>query len=83
MNAVESNQCESPQPQSQAPASDIIGYEECAQLLNIAVGTLYSWVSTRRIEFYRIGPRCIKFNRSKVLAWLEQQNVSIADRGQR
>lgn len=79
MDTNQFGQHEAREAQNQPPASDVIGYEEAAQLLNIAVGTLYAWTSQRRIEFYRIGPRCVKFSRSKLLAWLERQTVTIAD----
>lgn len=55
-----------------APCDEpLVGYEPAAAYLGVAVGTLYSWVSTKRIKFYRIGPRCIRFKISDLKSWLD------------
>lgn len=61
--------------QSTISAEPLVGYTEAAGHLGIAVGTLYSWVSTRRICFYRIGPRCIRFKISELQTWLADRAV--------
>jgi excisionase family DNA binding protein len=62
-----------PNPQSAEP---FVGYRDAAAYLGVAVGTLYSWVSARRIRFYRIGPRCIRFRISELRDWLDARVVA-------
>ncbi len=49
----------------------LVGYDTAAAYLGVAVGTLYCWVSTKRVKFYRIGPRCIRFKLSDLKVWLD------------
>lgn len=65
----------------QPPDNDVIGYAEAAKVLNVALGTLYAWTSQRKIEHFRIGRRCVKFSRAKLLAFLAVRNVPIDDGG--
>lgn len=48
---------------------------EVAELTGFAEGTIRHFVSQRRIPFIRISPRCIRFRRSDIDAWLQQQLV--------
>ena len=45
--------------------------EVCA-LLNVKVSTIYSWVSTERIPYVRLG-RLIRFDFKDVMAWVGKQ----------
>ncbi len=52
----------------------IMGLEECASYLNISRNTIYHWVSTNRIPFYRLGKKLL-FRVSEVNEWaLQHQN---------
>jgi excisionase family DNA binding protein len=44
---------------------------EVARLTGFAEGTIRHFVSQRRIPFIRISPRCVRFRRSDIEAWLE------------
>ena len=45
---------------------------EVGALLNVKVSTVYSWVSTERIPFVRLG-RLIRVDFKDVMAWVEKQ----------
>ena len=62
-----------------AGAGDIVGYEEAAKILGVAAGTLYAWVSQRRIPHFRVGPRCVRFSRRTLLAFLQARAVGFVD----
>ena len=57
-------------PQPQPDRNPLIDYTTAAQMLGIAVGTLYAWVHHRRIPFVRLGKRCVRFDRNALTAWL-------------
>ena len=52
---------------------------EVANLTGFAEGTIRHFVSQRRIPFIRISPRCVRFRRSDIEAWLEGLLVLSAD----
>lgn len=58
---------------------DILSYAETAQLLRVSGRTLERWVRERRIpyvQYPRRGAKSgIRFVRSQVVKWLEQQTV--------
>jgi excisionase family DNA binding protein len=54
-------------------------YSELSELYNIPIGTLHSWVHTRRIPHVRLGPRMVRFDRSAVEAFLRDRVVDPAD----
>lgn len=56
-------------------SSDIIGYSEAAAELHVAVGTVYAWVSQKRIPHYRISSRCVRFSRATLRQWLASRAV--------
>ena len=58
--------------------NDIIGYAEAAEVLGVKIGTLYAWTCQRRVPFYRISGRCVRFSRAELLRWLESRAVGVA-----
>jgi excisionase family DNA binding protein len=42
---------------------------EAAAFLNISCGTLYHWVSQRRVPCIRFGSRCLRFDPEKTNQW--------------
>lgn len=46
-------------------------YKECSYQTGIAIGTLYSLVSQKRIPHNRIGKRHVVFPVSKVKDWID------------
>jgi excisionase family DNA binding protein len=45
---------------------------EVAAVTGLAVGTLYHFVSQRRIPVVRISRRCIRFRLSEILKWWDE-----------
>jgi excisionase family DNA binding protein len=42
---------------------------EAASFLNISPGTLFHWVSQKRIPCIRFGPRCLRFDQAQTKEW--------------
>lgn len=57
-------------------APDVIGYRAAAVLLGVPVGTVYAWVSQRRVPFLRLSKRLVRFRRSELLAFLDAHRVA-------
>jgi excisionase family DNA binding protein len=53
----------------------LLGYAEASQLLGIKLGTLYSMVHERRIPFYRLSGRMVRFRRADLERWLAERAV--------
>jgi excisionase family DNA binding protein len=50
-------------------------FEELANLLKLPEQTLYDWLKTRRIPYYRIGWRTIRFRASEIEAFLNRSLI--------
>ena len=50
----------------------LLTIEQVAELTGLAVGSLYHFVSERRIPVVRLSRRCIRFRLSDLLDWFEQ-----------
>ena len=50
--------------------TQLVDYAAMAKELGIAKGTLYSWVSLKRIPHIRFGPRCVRFDPVVVRRWV-------------
>ena len=53
-----------------------IGYRDAAEFLGMKEGTLYSWVSKKRIPHHRIGNRCVRFSLAELADWMESKRVA-------
>jgi excisionase family DNA binding protein len=53
-----------------------LNYEEAAELLRWKKGTLYSYVSARKIPHYRISGKRVCFKRGELLDWIEARRVA-------
>jgi excisionase family DNA binding protein len=64
---------------NQIEEEQVLGYVETARLLRVSERTLERWVRERRIPFVQFpkrGARAgVRFVRTHVLKWLEQQTV--------
>jgi excisionase family DNA binding protein len=49
----------------------LLTIDEVASLTNLSVGTLYHFVSQRRIPVVRLSKRCIRFRYSDLVEWIE------------
>jgi excisionase family DNA binding protein len=58
---------------------ELLTIQEVAELTGFSVGTLYHWISERRIPVVRISARCVRFRRSDIDSWLEQLLVPAMD----
>jgi excisionase family DNA binding protein len=50
----------------------LLDVDEAASLLNAKAGTLYSWVSKRKIPFRKVGS-LVRFDRAELMAWTIEQ----------
>jgi excisionase family DNA binding protein len=48
----------------------LLTIQEVAELTGFSVGTLYHFISQRRIPFVRISSRCVRFERSALDSWI-------------
>ena len=56
--------------------TELLTYEEAAQLLSIKRATLYSLVHHRRIPHVRLGPRFVRFSRAELEQWVAVHRVA-------
>ncbi len=54
---------------------DLLTYEEAADLLGVKRGTLYAWVSEKRIPHVRLSARCVRFEKPALLEWVAKRRV--------
>jgi excisionase family DNA binding protein len=55
--------------------SSLLDVRGAAALLGISAGTLYHWLSERRVPVVRLGLRCVRFRRSDLEAWISEKSV--------
>lgn len=48
----------------------LLDINEVSALTGVSVGTLYHWVSQKRVPFVRLSARCLRFRRSDLDAWI-------------
>lgn len=53
----------------------LLTIKQVALITGLAVGTLYHFVSQRRIPIVRISARCVRFRRSDIDAWLAERVI--------
>ena len=61
--------------ENQITQTKLLNVKEAAGFLNIAVPTLYNWVSQGRIPVIKISGRCIRFRLSDLHAFLDQKTA--------
>jgi len=54
---------------------ELLDYNEAAELLGVRRGTLYAWVSLRRVPHIRFSARCVRFDKAELQVWVEGQRV--------
>jgi excisionase family DNA binding protein len=55
----------------------LLTIREVSALTNLSVGTLYHFVSAKRITVVRLSKRCIRFRYSDLLTWIETHTEGI------
>ena len=58
---------------------NLLTYTEAAEFLGIKLTTLYAMVSRRRIPHVRLGGRLVRFDRAKLVSWIEAHRVPSAE----
>ena len=54
----------------------LLDINEAAALLQVKVGTLYSWVSKGTVPFRKVGS-LVRFHRGELMAWTVEQTRSV------
>jgi excisionase family DNA binding protein len=49
----------------------LLSVNEVAELTGLAVGTIYHFVSERRIPVVRLSSRCIRFRYADLMEWID------------
>ncbi len=57
----------------------LLNIDDVAKLTGLSVGTLYHWVSQRRIPFVRLSARRIMFRASDLEKWITEKVVPAWD----
>ena len=55
---------------------ELLDYERAAELLGVRRGTLYAWVSQKRIPHLRFSTRCVRFDRRELEEWAKKKRVA-------
>jgi excisionase family DNA binding protein len=55
------------------PPRLLLNVREVAELTGFSAGTLFHWVSQRRIPYVRLSPRCIRFRLCDLENWLTER----------
>lgn len=55
-----------------------IGTEEIAEYMDLSVNTIYSWVYSRKIPFFKMG-RLVKFDLKEIDNWMIDMKVGARD----
>jgi excisionase family DNA binding protein len=53
----------------------LLDIKAVAALTGFSVGTLYHWVSQRRIPVVRISARCVRFRQSDIEEWIAEKLI--------
>ena len=54
----------------------LIGVKELAEYLDVKENTIYGWVYTKQIPYYKLG-RLVKFDVEEIDRWLEKKKQKI------
>ena len=55
-----------------------IGTEEMAEYMDLSINTIYSWVYSRKIPFFKMG-RLVKFDLKEIDNWMTNMRVGARD----
>jgi excisionase family DNA binding protein len=51
----------------------LLNIEEVSHLTGLSVGTLYHWISEKKIPVVRFSSRCVRFRRSDIETWIDER----------
>jgi excisionase family DNA binding protein len=63
------------------PGKLLLTIDELAEMTGLSIGTLYHWVSQRRIPVVRFSSRCVRFSRTAIEAWIATHNGQSSSKG--
>lgn len=63
-------------------ASALVNYKEAARFLGVPLGTLYAWVSQRKITHVRLGPRLVRFSVHELQKMIQAQTCQAVESSQ-
>ena len=70
---------DAPAPSNHPTGGDrLLTIKEVSELTGLAVGTLYHFVSQKRIPVVRLSNRCIRFRLSSLQRWFEELSQETA-----
>lgn len=52
--------------------------DELSEYLGVEKSTVYTWVHTRQIPYYKIG-RLVKFKVDEIQVWVEERKVNVIE----
>ncbi len=55
----------------------LLSYQEAADVLSIAKGTLAWLVHKKQIPHLRLGPRTVRFQTRELASWLESKRIDV------
>ena len=53
----------------------LLTIQDVARITGLSVGTLYHWVSQKRIPVVRLSSRCVRFRYTDIEQWLAEKVV--------
>lgn len=54
-------------------STEMIGPKELARRCGVPMGTVYWWISTKRVPFVRLGRRQVRFEVDAIERWIESR----------
>jgi len=63
------------------PGKLLLTIDELAEMTGLSVGTLYHWISQKRIPVVRFSSRCVRFSRPAIEAWIGTHIDQSSQRG--
>ena len=59
-------------------SEEMVGIGQIATHLGVKVSTVYSWIHSRQIPYYKIG-RLVKFKISEINSWISARKVQVLE----
>jgi excisionase family DNA binding protein len=56
--------------------ANMVDYRRAALIVGVPVGTLYDWVSKKKIPHVRLGRRLVRFDEDELLAFIHARRVA-------
>lgn len=50
--------------------------KELSQYVGISIHTIYLWIQLKKIPYYKINGKIVKFSLSEIEQWLKEQHIN-------